>query len=113
MLVEIASVEQDTEVLQDRRNGSRSGLDLLESLDRLGRSQNASRGVGRDLGSLTVLSLLEEVLELLNEQLIGSWQVGPRSHADGEVSILQLVCRNRLDQCAGPIPRKTIPATYS
>ena len=93
MLVQISTIEQDSEVLQDRGDSSWCDRDLLESLNSLWRSQNATRGVGGDLCGFRVLPLLEEVLELLDEKVVGTRQIGSGCQANSKVPVLQLVYR--------------------
>ena len=49
------------------------------------------RGTGSSLGSLTVLSVLEQHVEFLNEKLLGSREVGSRGKLDGKVRVLERV----------------------
>jgi len=87
--VQLSLLEKDTEVLQNRRKGSRRDGDVLELLDRLRSSKDTSRGVGGDFGSLVVLTGLEEVSVLLDVEIVGSGEIGSRSELDGEVGVVE------------------------
>jgi hypothetical protein len=93
VLVQISTVQQDSKVLQDWRDSSWCNRDLLETLNSLWRSQNATRRVGGDLCGFRVLPLLEEILELLHEEVVGTRQIGSGCQADSQVPVFQLVCR--------------------
>lgn len=71
--VQISLFQQDSKVLEDRRECSWDSRELLERLDRLLSPEHASRGVGSDLGGVTVLAVREVRVVLLLDDMVGSW----------------------------------------
>uniref|UniRef100_A0A8W7PT82 Uncharacterized protein n=1 Tax=Anopheles coluzzii TaxID=1518534 RepID=A0A8W7PT82_ANOCL len=90
VLVQLALIEQNAEVLQQRRRvRARLGRHLLELLDRLRRAQDALRRDRRHLGRLRKLAVLEQLVKLAHEQILRAGQIVAHRHAQRQVRVLQ------------------------
>ncbi len=89
MLVELAFLQQDTEVLQDRRKRARLNWNLFELFDSRWCAEDTPWGVGSDLGRLGILSTCEEMLVLLHIKVICPWKVCSTRHLKGEFWVVE------------------------
>jgi hypothetical protein len=89
VLVETPALEEDTKVLEDGTELSCGDGDALELLDRLRGTEDASGGVGGDLGGLGVLLGGEELGELARVEVVGTGEVGARGETDREVGVVE------------------------
>lgn len=88
-MIELALLEQNTEVLQDRRHAAGRCRRLLEALDNLSRAQNPTGRVGCDLRRLAKVARLEELLVLLDVEVVGTGQVPTRRELERELGVVE------------------------
>lgn len=89
VLVELAALEEDAEVLEDRAELARLDGNALERVDGLGRAEDAPRRVGGDLGRLGEGAAREELGELARVEVVRAGEVGAAGEADGEVGVVE------------------------
>jgi hypothetical protein len=87
--VQIPLLQQNTKVLQDRRQCPRGIRSLFERLDSLLSPENTSGRVGGDLGGFRVLAVLDVGRVLLLDDVVGSRQTGSGGELDGEFGVVQ------------------------
>lgn len=75
VLVELALLEEDTEVLQDQRQDTRSHWNLFELRNGLRCAQNTPRRVGGNFCRLRILSSREKPAISLQAKVIGAWEL--------------------------------------
>jgi hypothetical protein len=85
----LSLIEQDPEVLQERTVLARLSGHLLEHLYRGRRPQDAFGGVRRHLRRFGVLSVGEQHLELVDEEILRPGKVVPRRYPQRQVRIVQ------------------------
>ena len=88
--MEFYLVQEDAEVLQERRRLPGLRRNLLELADGLRRAQDALGRVGGDLGRLGVLAVPERVVELPDEELVGAAEIVADCESEGHVGVLQV-----------------------
>ena len=89
-MVKLALLEQDREVLEHWLVVAWLGRHLLEHLDRLWSAQKAPWGVCCHPGCPLYVSLLQELVELLLVEVIGTWEIESRGDLKGELVVSQL-----------------------
>ena len=88
--MEFYLVQEDAEVLQERRRLPGLRRNLLELADGLRRAQDALGRVGGDLGRLGVLAVPERVVKLPDEELVGAAEVVAHREPERHVGVLQV-----------------------
>ena len=71
---------------------------LLELSDGLWRPQDPLRSVGGHLGSLTVGSPPEQLIELCDEELVRAPEIVADGHAERQVAVVECVLQNIIDR---------------
>ena len=89
--VQSTLVEEHTEVLQGVGHLTRLGGQTLELLDGVSSTQEAARGVCGNLGSLSIVASVEELLELSGVQVIGTGETSARSELDGDFGVGRII----------------------
>mmetsp|Transcript_6965 Transcript_6965/g.21992 ORF Transcript_6965/g.21992 Transcript_6965/m.21992 type:complete len:406 (+) Transcript_6965:2970-4187(+) len=77
-LVQLALLKQAAKVGEDRRGLALHRRRVLEALDGLRGAQRAGGRVGGDLGRAPVVTLREQLLKLVHDQVLGAGQVAAR-----------------------------------